>query len=274
MIRRMSELIAVALSLSCFQCANVRSTFRAAPTNAEELYQQSMDDMESGLYPEALKGFGDLKSKYPYTKYAALADLRTADTQLARAKYAEAIDAYRTFARLHPNHDQCPYAMMRIGEAYEQQIPEDWFFLPPAAEKDQGNTKLALNAYRDMLAHYPKAEVAEQAREHLRQIQLKLAEHEMYVAHFYYDRENYRAAAGRAEGILRNYDGLGLDEEALWLAGSGRFFAGELKEALPHLSALKARFPGSSRVDATEDMLRQIAAKGIVEEPSNTTQQG
>ena len=54
--------------------------------------------------------------------------------------------------------------MLQIGEAYHEQIPEDWFFLPPSSEKDQGNTRLAITAYRDMLSRYPESKVSEQAK--------------------------------------------------------------------------------------------------------------
>ena len=38
--------------------------------------------------------------------------------------------------------------MYRIGESYFEQIPSDWWFLPPSAEKDQASTRLAISAYR------------------------------------------------------------------------------------------------------------------------------
>ena len=41
----------------------------------------------------------------------------------------------------------------------------------------------------------------------------------MYVADFYFKRERYKASAKRAEGILQNYPGLGLDAQALWITG-------------------------------------------------------
>jgi outer membrane protein assembly factor BamD len=247
-------------------CASARYLVRPAPTNAEEMYEQAVDDLESGLYPEAIKGFADLKTKYPYTKYAALADLRTADTQFERAKYAEAIDAYRNFLKFHPNHEEAPYAMLQIGEAYFEQIPEDWFFLPPAAEKDQGHTKLAIAAFKDMIGRFPEAEAAEQARARLGECRSKLADHELYVANFYLGRERYKAAAGRAEGLLDTYEGLGFDEEALWIAGMSRFQTGELDRAAEHLNELKTKFPNSSWAGDASDLLTKIGNNVVTED--------
>lgn len=234
---------------------------RSEPTNAKELYEQSMDDMESGIYPEALRGFGELKTKYPYTKYAALADLRSADTQFHRGKYVEAVDAYRNFLKFHPKHEEGPYAMKQIGEAYYEQIPGDWFFLPPAAEKDQGHTKLAIAAYTDMIARFPDAEVTDEARERLKVCRTKLADHELYVANFYLDRDRHRASAGRAEVLLKSYPELGHDEEALWIAGFSRFHTGELERASLHLNELESRFPKGLWTADAHNLLTKIGSR-------------
>ena len=249
-----------ALALAAGGCATTRAFFgvRPEPKIAQEMYEQAVDDMESGLYPEALKAFADLKTKYPYTKYAALADLRSADTQFHRAKYVEAVDGYRSFLKFHPNHEEAPYAMYQIVESYYQQIPDDWFFLPPAAEKDQGNTKLAIAGFNDMLARFPEGEVADRARARRDECRARLADHELYVAHFYLEREVYPAAAGRAEVLLNTYANLGYDEEALWIAGRSRYEAGEMDRARVHLQSLRQRFPESSWAGDAAALLAKI----------------
>jgi outer membrane protein assembly factor BamD len=239
-------------------CATTNTAGGPAPGSAEALYNQAMEDLDDGLYPEALKGFNDVKTKFPYSKFAALSDLRVADTHFARAKHLEAIDAYRNFMKFHPNHDQSAYAMLRIGDAYYEQIPSDWWFLPPSAEKDQGNTRLAIAAYRDMLSRFGKHDLADQARQKLDECRQKLAEHEMYVARFYFDRDRYKAAAGRAEGLLETYSGLGFDEEALWIAGKSRFETGEKERARDALSRLVKQFPDGGKASDARGLLSQL----------------
>jgi outer membrane protein assembly factor BamD len=222
------------------------------------MYQQAMQDLDDGMYPEALKGFSDIKTRFPYSKFAALSDLRTADTHFARGKQLEAVDAYRSFIKYHPQHELAAYAMLRIGDAYYQQIPEDWWFLPPSTEKDQANTRLAISAYRDMLARFPDAPEAAEARTHLEDCRQKLAVHEMYVAKFYYKREKWLAAARRAEDLLKNYGGLGLDADALWLAADARRKEGNIGAARRHLERLAKDFPESSEADDAADLLRDL----------------
>jgi len=258
----------MAATLTTLSCAGANLLVRAAPKNAKELYEQSMEDLDDGFYPEALKGFAELKTKYPYTKYAALADVRGADTHFQRGKHLEAVDAYRNFLKFHPNHDQAAYAMLQIGEAYYEQIPGDWFFLPPAAEKDQANTRLAISAYRDSLARFPKHDLTTKARGRLRECRTKLADHELYVANFYLGRDRFEAAAARAEGLLAAYPGLGHDEEALWIAGLSRFTTGEHDLARAHLSRLSKDFPkGGFNTDAST-LLQQIGKKTPTAKPA------
>jgi outer membrane protein assembly factor BamD len=225
---------------------------------AEELYKNASEDLKDSLYPEALQGFSDVKAKFPYSKYAALADLRTADTHFERGKYVEAIDAYRQFMKLHPNHEEVPYAMFRIGEAYAKQAPEDWFFMPPAAEKDQANTRLAISAYQDAIDRHPKSEYAAKAKERLAECKRVLAEHELYVAQFYWKNEKWRAAANRAEGVVRDYGGSRLDPEALLLAARALGRAGDAAEARADALKVIERFPTTSEAAQAKKLLGEL----------------
>jgi outer membrane protein assembly factor BamD (BamD/ComL family) len=47
----------------------------------------------------------------------------------------------------------------------------------------------------------------------------KLAEKEVYVGRFYFDRGNYGAAVGRLTTALQEYGGSGLDDQALYFLG-------------------------------------------------------
>jgi outer membrane protein assembly factor BamD len=276
---------------------------RGAPTNAEETYAVAMQDMDDGLYPEAISGFTDLKTKYPYSKLAALADLRIADTHFARGKFVEAIDAYRAFLKFHPNHAEAAYAMFRIAEANFEQIPEDWWFLPPSAEKDQASTRLAISAYRDLLSRYPNLAQNDKGRARLEQCKTlveqaqkaaspppatpaleacrvelmqqelvaqgaarmdecrrKLADHELYVARFYFKRERYQAAAARADGLLRDYPGLGLDAEALWLSARAYLALNDAVAARSALERLTRDFAGTSQAEDAAALLPALPA--------------
>jgi outer membrane protein assembly factor BamD len=227
---------------------------------AEELFNNAVDDLNDHLYPEALSGFADVKSKYPYSKFAALADLKTGDTHFKSGKYAEAVDAYREFIKLHPNHDEVPYAMFRIGETYFEQLPSDFVLMPPAEEKDQANTRLAITAYQELVDRFPKADYADKARQKLGRCKHLLAEHELYVAQFYWRREKWSACANRAEALSRDYAGIDLEPTALLLAARARQRSGEPDLARASIQKLVERYPGASETSDAKKVLAELPA--------------
>jgi len=231
--------------------------------------------MESGLYPEAIKELGDVKTKYPYSKFATLAELRIADTYYKRATYIEAIDSYKSFLKLHPNHPDSPYAMFRIGEAYSEQAPSDWFILPPAAEKDQADTRLAITAYRELIARYPDDEMTKQARERLALQRRKLADHELYVASFYFKRDYFQAAAARAEGLLHDYAGVGTDVPALLIAARSYAALGHFDLVRTTLERLIREFPGDDEAKKARIEIESLGVgKPTASQPAEAGRQG
>jgi outer membrane protein assembly factor BamD len=117
--------------------------------------------------------------------------------------------------------------------------------MPPGAERDQTQVRQAIATYEDLLARYPSAEAAELARTHLDACRAKLAEHELYVARFYFGRQQWAGAVGRAETLLHQYGGLGLDAEALFMLGQARMAQGKIRQGRSALEQLVADHPDS-----------------------------
>ena len=71
----------------------------------------------------------------------------------------------------------------------------------------------------------------------------------------------YKASAKRAEGILQNYPGLGLDAQALWITGQSRFEIGEFELASLALDRLIKEFPASEEIASATAILEKIASQ-------------
>lgn len=227
------------------QIHRVPSQNHTQVSEVETQYDKSMRYMQQGLFQEALDAFSALKNRFPYSRFAALSELRMGDTYLKQERYFEAIDAYRGFLKFHPTHQDAAYALDRIGEAYYAQIPQDWWFLPPSAEKEQDSIRQAIAAFEDLLARYDAEAYAEKARKHLDECRRKLADHEMYVARFYFKRAHFAGAEKRAQIILSHYKNLGLDAEALWICIRARYEAQDLPQAQKYIEQLQNAFPKS-----------------------------
>ena len=265
-------LVTLVLLALCSACAPNPRLVNLDPKSVEYKYEAALIALEDGLFPEAIKGFSEVKSKHPYTAFARLADLRISDVYFEQGKYDDSIGSYRRFLKYNPGHPEVPYALYQIGQAYYERLPQDWWFLPPAAEKDQARVHQAIEAYRTLVARFPQNDIAKKAAEQIAECRKRLAEHEMYVADFYFKRERYKASAKRAEGILQNYPGLGLDAQALWITGQSRFEIGEFELAGLALDRLIKEFPAAKEVSLATKILEKIASqKGLAEPASSET---
>lgn len=172
---------------------------------AEENFIEAQRRFEKRDYLAAQQYFSYIRTKFPYSRYAVASDLRTADCQFEREHWLEAIDSYQNFVRLHPGHPDVPYAVFQTAAAYYEQIPSDFFLIPPSAEKDQTAVKDAQRNLQAYLQRYPQGEQAERAAEMYSDIQQRLIDHELAVARFYSRIGKYRGYVNRLEVVRSEF---------------------------------------------------------------------
>ncbi len=196
-------LVLVAGTFFLAACAKTATLPKNA--SAEEYFKAATTDMERRLYPEAAGGFENVRIKYPYSPLAPLATLRVGDCRLKNGDHLEAVEAYRLFLQLYPRHAEVPYATYRIGECHLARASKDYFFMPPAYEKDLAPVKQSVSILQDFLKRYSASTYVEEARRLLEEGQGRLVQHELYVAEFNYKRKQYNAAFNRAMGLIDAY---------------------------------------------------------------------
>ena len=165
--------------------------------SAEELAENGMEAFEDEDYHDALKAFTTLKERYPYSRYAILAELKVADAHFYREEYPEAVSAYEDFIHLHPKNEAIPYVLYQIGACYYEQLLSE--------DRDQTPTYQAIIAFERLLKEHPESAYGSQARKRIQDCRKLLADHELYVANFYYKSKYYRAALRRFEALLAGY---------------------------------------------------------------------
>lgn len=225
--------------------------------NAREAYSAALKDMRSGNCVDAEPAFKRIRREFPYSRFAALSELRAADCLLDQNKYPEAIQAYREFIRFRPSHAEVPYASFKIAEAYFKQIPDDWLLAPPSYERDQGPSHEALKQLQRFILDYPDDDRVRAAHRMERKAMAILAKHEMYVAKFYLGRDKPRAAVGRLRTVLRAYEGSGLEPEALLLLGEVYLKLKDPNQARTTFEELVERFPQTAQAGKARKYLRK-----------------
>ncbi len=253
---RLPALLVASLALSA--CSHLTANTNGEVTygvDAEANYAAGMKELEHEDWIAAGKHLDYVSQKFPYSKYAALAELAAADSEFLQEKYLEASDKYHTFLKLHPTHPKADYAAFRIGLSHEKEIPGDWFFMPSAAEKDQTDVKTALSTFEDFVKNYATSPFAAEAASHIAGLKHRLADHEMRVAQYYLSHAHPQAAANRYETVARVYPQDEFAPEALIRLGRIYTQLQARDRAKPFLEQLLKQYPADKRVGEAHQLL-------------------
>jgi len=85
------------------------------------------------------------------------------------------------------------------------------------SERDPKASKEAFESFKVVVDRFPNSKYAPDALDRMRYIVNSLAEADVIVARFYYQRGAYLASANRAQLVIRDYDRAPAVEEALYL---------------------------------------------------------
>jgi outer membrane protein assembly factor BamD len=206
-------------------CTAFETNVQDGAVEEKDTARQNFEAAEAAFaaerWQEAVKYFELVKNKFPYSKYAVLAELRLADAHFAREKWLEAASAYRLFVRFHPRHEQVAYAAWRVAESHSRAIEDNVTWLPfvEAREKDQSAAVDTIKACDDFLLRFPKDEHADDIRALRVAARGRLAEVDLYAAAFYEDRGKWQGARWRYERVVRDYAETPRAGFALWRVG-------------------------------------------------------
>jgi outer membrane protein assembly factor BamD len=241
--------------LALYACGGGAGAGGSYGQNAQKAYVAALDEFYDEDCYEADPLLRNVRREFPYSRFAALAELRIADCHLSEGKHAEAIEAYNQFVRYRPSHPEVPYARFQAALAHYQQIPSEWLLSPPSYERDQYYAQESLRLLRRFMLDFPEDPLMPRARQMAEESLKLLAAHELYVAGFYFDRGHPRSAAGRLNTLLRSYPGSGLEAEALQLLGESYLKIGDARSARRAFEELLARYPNDELAPDARDAL-------------------
>lgn len=227
---------------------------------ARTAYAEALDEFFDDECIQAEPAMRNVRRLYPYTRFAALAELRVADCMFHDGKYAEAIQAYEAFVRYRPSHVEVSYARFMIALSHYEQIPSEWFMTPPTYEREQRSTHESLRLLRRFILDYPNDPLIGRAEKMAKHAIRLLAAHEMYVAKFYLARDYPLAAIGRLRTLITTYPTSGYEPEALILLGETYLDLKDREQAKRAFQEIPTRFPHSSFVPAAKRHLAQLGS--------------
>lgn len=190
-----------------------------ADWSPNKIYAEAKDELSSGAYDKAVVLFEKLEGRAAGTPLAQQAQL---DKAYAHYKAGESVLAIATldrFIKLHPASPALDYALYLKGIV---NFNDDLGLFSALtrqdlAERDQKAAKDSFEAFKELVNRFPDSRYAPESSQRMNYIVNSLAQSEVHVARYYFERRAYLAAINRAQTAITDYQGVPALEEALFI---------------------------------------------------------
>jgi outer membrane protein assembly factor BamD len=246
--------LVVAVSLALGACAKKAPAVKYE-SPAEQEYVAGVTALDDRDFADAQRILERVRTKYPYSKFGALAELRLADLRYEQGKYIESAEAYQTFVKIHPSSPDVDYAAYRAALSRWNDAPSDFFLFPQVYERDMAQVAKASEGLATFVEKYPNSKYLPDAKEKLAKSRDLLSERDWYAFEFYKKREKWAGASLRLEKLLKDNPGGAREPEALWQLADMYSKQYERFKAQKTLQTLIVKYPESPQRRKAEALL-------------------
>src|SRR6478752_1950427 len=192
---------------------------KTANWSPNKIYAEAKDELNSGGFDKAIPLFEKLEGRAAGTPLAQQAQLEKAYAQYKSNDHAAALATLDRFIKLHPASPAMDYALYLKGiiDFNDNLGPFSFVAQQDLSERDQKAAKESFESFKELVARFPDSRYAPDASARMRYIVNSLAQYEVHVARYYFNRGAYVAAINRAQAALNDYQAVPALEEALFI---------------------------------------------------------
>src|SRR5688500_17066402 len=192
---------------------------KTATWSPNKIYAEAKEELNSGGYDKAIPLFEKLEGRAAGTPLAQQAQLEKAYAQYKGGDQASALSTLDRFIKLHPASPALDYALYLKGIVNFNDNLGMFAFLSrqDLSERDQKAAKESFESFKELAARFPDSRYAPDARARMTYIVNSLAQYEVHVARYYYNRGAYVAAINRAQSAVTDFQDVPALEEALFI---------------------------------------------------------
>jgi outer membrane protein assembly factor BamD len=197
----------VFLLSACTTATDPAETYQGEAAN--QIFQNGEQALRKGNYAEAIKRFEALDVQYPYGDHTELAQLHIIYAYYKNSDYLSSEAAADRFIRTHSGsaHVDYAYFMRGIANYYQNIGTIERMFNVNYATRDLTQMKKSYNDFAELSRQFPQSRYVPAAHQYMIYLRNTLANHQLEVAQFYYDKQAYVAAANRATQVVEHYQG-------------------------------------------------------------------
>ncbi|MBU3617404.1 outer membrane protein assembly factor BamD [Polynucleobacter sp. JS-Polo-80-F4] len=212
-----------------------------------KLYSEATDKLNDADFAKCGKYFEKLEARFPFSPYSQQAQINAAYCYWKAQEQTQALVAIDRFIKLHQGSPSLDYAYYLKGLiTFNDDL--GWlgkFTGQDLSERDPKAAKEAFESFKVVVERFPNSKYAPDALDRMRYIVNSLAEADVIVARFYYQRGAYLAAANRAQLVIRDYDRAPAVEEALYILTKSYEKLGMVQLSNDSARVFKLNFPDS-----------------------------
>jgi outer membrane protein assembly factor BamD len=190
-----------------------------AEWSPNKIYAEAKDELNSGAYEKAVELLDKLEGRAAGTPLAQQAQLDKAYAHYKAGEPVLAVATLERFIKLHPASPALDYALYLKGIVnfndnlglFSALTRQD------LAERDQKAAKDSFESFKELANRFPDSRYAPEASQRMNYIVNSLAQSEVHVARYYFERRAYLAAINRAQTAITDYQGVPALEEALFI---------------------------------------------------------
>jgi len=242
--------VTAGLAAGCSSSSDTAKLLNPDPPDKMYLIADSL--LTKGRYEDAAHKFEDLDRDHPYSQEARRAIVMSAYAYYKALKFPEAITTAKRYTTMHPGTREAPFAHHIIAMAYFDDMN--------GPNRDQSNTRKALEEFKTLINRYPDSTYAKAADNKIRICEDSLAAAEMHVAMQYLKDHKWLAAKNRFEVVVREYQTTVHVEEALMRLVEVNLSLGLAHEAQNAAAVLGHNFPNSQWY---KDAYARLQASGL-----------
>lgn len=211
----------------------------------QQIFKTGKESLQEKSYSEAIKRFEALDIQYPYGEETERAQLYLIYAYYMKEDYPLSSAAAERFIRLHPLNPFVDYAyyMRGIADFYQNMGVLERLFSVDLATRDITQIQKSYHDFSLLTTRFPASRYTPSGHQYMVYLRNVLADQELHIAQFYYDRKAYIAAVDRASSVVAHYQGAPKVIDALILLTKSYQQLGLNKEAQEALLVLRYNYP-------------------------------
>lgn len=210
-------LVAIMLIAGCGSIKGEKDP--TAGWTAERLYQDARTEISAGNWKDARSRLEAVEARYPFGGYAQQSLIDQAYVNWKDDEPEQALAAIDRFQQQYPNHAGTDYMLYLKGLIT---------FTPPSAsftkftrqdpsERDPKGLRESYESFNELIKRYPDSRYTADAKKRVTWLVSTIAQNEVHVAQYYYERGAYIAAVNRAQTVITDFQGVPVAEKALYI---------------------------------------------------------